>query len=353
MPRLRRDELRVAVVVWTLFGLACAGSALWGMRTHGHSPAKLAVYNLVVWNAWALGTLVVAALGRRWPLVPLSVRAIAQHVAAALVLGVVHHAWWTLMLVVLRPYDAMGPDAFGPAFANDLADRLFLEGTAYFAVLGVSYAVDSQRRLRERELRAAQLEASLAKAQLTALELQLQPHFLFNTLHAIGGLVRQRRSSEAIEMIAGLSDLLRYSLDHAGEHLVPLADELAVVRRYLAIQALRFSDRLAISIDVPEDLHRLRVPPLLLQPLVENAIRHGVERANDAATIAVRAHRDGDQLVVAVENTATGAMPAGEGVGIANTRARLHQLFADRHAFTLAGDHGRVTATIRLPAEAA
>src|SRR5688572_33114937 len=106
-----------------------------------------------------------------------------------------------------------------------MPDNLFLYGRAYFAVFGLTYAV-------ERSVRAVQLEASLARAQLTALELQLQPHFLFNTLHAIGGLVRQNRSSEAVEMIAGLSDLLRYSLDHAGKHLVPLADEIAVVKRY-------------------------------------------------------------------------------------------------------------------------
>ena len=337
----RSTVLRVAVIVWTLFGLACTATALWTMRTHGHAWWKIAFYNAVVWNAWALGTLVVAWLGRRLP--PLSLRAVAIHVAAALALGLVHHVWWTAMMVLIHPYDAMGAQTLFPAIYRDAADHLFLEGTAYFAVLGLTYAVD-------RSMRAVQLEGSLAKAQLTALELQLQPHFLFNTLHAIGGLVRQNRGSEAVEMIAGLSDLLRYSLDHAGEHLVPLADEVAVVRRYLAIQALRFSDRLVVNIDVPEELHAARVPPLMLQPLVENAIRHGVERINHTASITLRVRREGSELVVAIENSAAGPMPQTEGIGIANTRARLGQLFPGRHTFTLAGDSERVTATIRLPA---
>ena len=337
----RKTTLRVALIAWTMFGLACTATAMWTMRTHGHAWWRIALYNVLVWNAWAFATLVVARLASRFP--PLSLRAIALHVGCALGFGFVHHIWWTLMLVTLQPYDGMSPHSLFPAIYYDVPDRLFLEAAAYFAVVGLTYAV-------ERSVRAVQLEASLAKAQLTALELQLQPHFLFNTLHAIGGLVRQNRGSEAIEMIAGLSDLLRYSLDHAGKHLVPLGDEIAVVRRYLAIQALRFSDRLVISFDVPEELHTVCVPPLMLQPLVENAIRHGVERVNHAATIAVRARREGDQLVVSIENTANGPMPLTEGIGIANTRARLGQLFAQNHTFTLAGDLDRVTATIRIPA---
>lgn len=336
----RSTVLRVALIVWMLFGLACTATALWTMRTHGHTWWKIALYNALVWSAWAPGTLVVAWLGRKFP--PLSLRAVVLHVGAALGIGLVHHVWWMTMLVAIHPYDGMGLQTMFPALYRDVADHLFLEGTAYFAVLGLTYAID-------RSMRAVQLEGSLAKARLTALELQLQPHFLFNTLHAIGGLVRQNRGGEAIEMIAGLSDLLRYSLDHAGQHLVTLAEEIAVVRRYLAIQAVRFSDRLVVEVDIPDELQAARVPPLLLQPLVENAIRHGVERVNHAATITLRARREGTILVVTIENSAAG-LGQSEGVGITNTRARLEQLFPAQHTFTLASDRGRVTATIRLPA---
>ena len=343
------DVLRIAVPVWTLFGLACAGAALWGMRTHGHSAVKIIAYCVLVWNAWAFATLAVALLGRRWPLLPFSWRAAAIHVGAAVALGFLHHVWWQIMLVAIKPYDHMGIQTLWPALTADVSDRLFLEGSIYFAVLGVSYAVDYQRRLREREIRTAQLEASLAQARLAALELQLQPHFLFNTLHAIGGLVRQSRGPEAIEMIAGLSDLLRYSLDHAGKPLATLADELAIARRYLEIQAQRFSDRLTIEIDAPPDVQQVRVPALLLQPLVENAIRHGVERVGGRAKIVVRARRDADTLVLEIANTAPAPARIGEGVGIANTRARLEQLFPGRHAFALRAEDSRVVATIGLP----
>jgi LytS/YehU family sensor histidine kinase len=123
------------------------------------------------------------------------------------------------------------------------------------------------------------------------------------------------------------------------------------VRRYLDIQARRFSDRLTIEIRAGNDVGSVRVPALLLQPLVENAIRHGVERVNGPAHIALRAHREGDNLVLAIENTASGGDRISEGVGIANTRARLQQLFPDRHSFALERDDQRVVARLRLPAE--
>jgi LytS/YehU family sensor histidine kinase len=146
---------------------------------------------------------------------------------------------------------------------------------------------------------------------------------------------------------------LRYSLDHAGKNLVTLAQELAIVRRYLEIQGQRFSDRLAVDVDVPSDVQQVRVPALMLQPLVENAIQHGVERVNGPATIKLRARRDGDSLVLAIENTSSGARPVGEGIGIANTRARLQQVFADRHSFSLVSEHDRVIATLCVPFEEA
>ena len=337
----------MAFAVWTLFGLMCAASVFWSVRTHGHSPIKIAVFELLVWYAWAVATPLVTWLGARAPIIPFSLRGTVMHVAAAIVLGVAHAMWSTLLVLVMRPFDSMSIQSFA-GFGDGLRDRLFLEATVYFAILGVSYAVGYQRALREREIKAAQLEASLMQAQLTALELQLQPHFLFNTLHAIGGLVRQQRGPEAIEMIAGLSDLLRYSLDHAGKQLVPLEQELAIVGRYLEIQRLRFSDRLAVHIEVPDTVRRGLVPALLLQPLVENAVRHGVERASEPGTIDVRASRDGDDLVLAVMNNGE-ATATSEGIGITNTRARLTQLFGGRHAFTLENEASRVVATVRLP----
>lgn len=343
--------LRIALPVWTLFGLFCAAAAIWGMRTHGHSSARIIAYDVLVWWGWAAATPAIAALGRRAPLLPFAWRRAALHLGAALVVGLAHHAWWATLQVVIRPYDAMGAQSLADALSGDVTDRLFLEVTAYVAVLGVTYAIDYQRRLVERELRAAQLETSLAHARLAALELQLRPHFLFNTLHAIGGLVRQGRGPAAIEMIAGLSDLLRYSLDHAGRHLVPLEQELAITARYLEIQQRRFSDRLTTSIGAPPELGGALVPALLLQPLVENAVRHGIERSSAPGEIAIRARREGPRLAIEIRNSGPPVGAVDAGVGLENTRARLEQLYPGHHRLELRSERGGVVATVEIPCE--
>ena len=351
--RPRLVMVGVAAMVFAMFGLVCAGTTLWEMRTHGHSPLRIVVYCLFVWSAgWALLTPVVAWLGRRAPVIPFSGRALALHFAAALAVSSLHHVWWTALQVAMQPYDSMGIQTFARGLTQNLVDRGFLEGTIYFAVLGVTYAVDYQRKLRERELAQIKLEASLSQAKLTALELQLQPHFLFNTLHAIGGLVRQDRKVEAVEMINGLGDLLRYSLDNAGKPTVPLEQELAIAERYLEIQRARFSDRMTVTIDATPAARRLHLPAMLLQPLLENAVRHGIERATSASTISVTAREVDGRLSLEVFNTGElGAVEAG--IGIANTRARLEQIYGSRHELELRGEPDGVVAALVIPARAA
>lgn len=341
-----------ALLVFGVFGLVCAGTTLWEMRDHGHSGAMLVAYCLVVWSlGWAALTLVVARLGKRVKIFPATARAIGFHVAMALVVGFAHHLWWAIVLVVMRPYDGMGCQSVFEATTTNLIDHGFLECTLYFAVLGVTYAVDGQRRLREREIKAAQLEASLAQAKLTALELQLQPHFLFNTLHMIGGLVRQDRKTDAVEMINGLGDLLRYSLDHLGKPTVTLDQELAIAQRYLEIQQLRFSDRMTVLIDVTPEARRMHLPAMLLQPLLENAVRHGIEQATGPSVIEVSARVRDNRLDLTVFNTGElGAVEAG--IGMANTRARLHQLYGARCSFELRGQPDGVVAEISLRGDA-
>jgi two-component system, LytTR family, sensor kinase len=349
------STFRIALAVWTVFGLVCASAVYWEVRTHGHSPALIFAVTLLTWWAWAAATPLVGWLGRRAPLVPFSWRAGLVHVAAAAVVGLLHIAWWIGLAVWVRPFDNMGNTDFWTGVSESL-DKLFFEAMIYTAVLGTTYAVDSQRRLRQREIAALQLEKSLAHASLHALELQMQPHFLFNTLHAIGGLVRKGRSSDAIDMIAGLSDLLRYSLDNAGQHLVPLHREVDVLRRYLDIQRIRFPDRLTVEIHVPDDIARACVPAMMLQPLAENAIRHGIEPASARGRIEVRAWRDGDELHLELSNSGvlldeprTGR--PSEGIGLRNTRARLEQLYGTRQRFRLANRDGDVVASLTLPFE--
>jgi two-component system sensor histidine kinase AlgZ len=161
--------------------------------------------------------------------------------------------------------------------------------------------------------------------------------------------VRTARQRDAVTMIAGLSDLLRYSLDHAGEQSVPLAAELAITERYLEIERLRFPDRMAFEIDVAAELRCAAVPALLLQPLVENAIRHGIAPLVAPGRVAIRARRDGAQLCIEIFNTGTLAADHRAGVGLRNTLDRLRHLYRSDHRFELRAEPGGVIVSIALP----
>jgi two-component system LytT family sensor kinase len=190
---------------------------------------------------------------------------------------------------------------------------------------------------------------------LQALRMQLHPHFLFNTLNGIAGLVRDQKNKQAVDMIAGLSDLLRYTLENAGKQEVPLREELDFLELYLDIQQMRFSDRLAVRMEVaPETLDAL-VPSLILQPLVENAVRHGVAGRASAGTVGVTAELEYGLLRIKVYDDGPGLREdwtpeSGGGIGLANTRARLEQLYGVRHGFTVRNrERGGVEATLAIP----
>jgi signal transduction histidine kinase len=225
----------------------------------------------------------------------------------------------------------------------------------YGAIIAIVYATDFYRRYRERELVASQLSAQLAQAQLQALRMQLNPHFLFNAMNTIAMQVRKAANEDAVRMLAGLSDLLRYMLEDSRPPEVPLSEELVFVERYLAIEQVRFQDRLRIEVDAAPGTKDALVPTLILQPLVENAIRHGISRRAAAGRVAIRARRTDDHLLLEVEDDGPGLgaeiTPApGTGLGLKNTRARLAQLYPGEFAFDLAESAGGGTvARIRLP----
>jgi two-component system, LytTR family, sensor kinase len=231
----------------------------------------------------------------------------------------------------------------------------FLEIFSYFAVVAIAHAVDYYALFHERQVAASRLEAQLLSAQLQSLEMQLRPHFLFNTLHTIASLVRTGRSPDAVRMIAGLSDLLRASLRPDAAAEVPLREELAFVQRYLAIERIRFQDRLRIRISAGPEVLDALVPSLILQPLVENAIRHGIERRAAPGEIVLEAVRQNGTLCLRVQDSTSGASivsPAksGGGIGLSNTRARLRHLYGHRQRFELvAAPHGGTVARIELP----
>lgn len=334
---------------WTAVGLMC-GLQIWiSMIDHGHELWRVLAYQVLIWDAWFLFAPVVAWMARRYPLMPPSGKAITMHVSVALFWAPVHSAWWAMLLVKVRPYDAMNNDHFGSAFWGIYLSGLPQQLIFYCGVLVAHYAVVYYEKYRDRERAAARLEVSLSESRLHALELQIQPHFLFNTLNSISALVRTAHPREAVTMIAGLSELLRYSLDHAGEQRVSLASEVSITERYLEIERLRFPDRMSFTIDVADEVRVAAVPMLLLQPLAENAIRHGVAKQVSPGRVEIRASRQAEQLVVEVWNSGSLGEERRGGVGLRNTRDRLRHLYGEAHRFELTSARGGVLARVELP----
>jgi two-component system LytT family sensor kinase len=236
---------------------------------------------------------------------------------------------------------------------------------SYFAVLGILYAFQYYRKYQERErdalrleLHSSELRSQLMTAQLSALKMQLQPHFLFNTLNAIMVLVRQQRGRQAEQTLSLLSDLLRCVLEDVESQEVPLRRELEYLQLYLAIEQVRFQDRLHVEISADPSILEAAVPHMALQPIVENAIRHGIGRSSAAGSIRISAARVSQMLELRVQDDGPGLPPAnssqGHGIGLANTRARLQQLYGDAGQLTLEnGEHGGAVATMILPFHAA
>ena len=256
----------------------------------------------------------------------------------------------------------VGPATSLPNQIQRFFGNYFLESICTTAaVIGVLLAIDYARAVRDErvvraklEADAAALEASVTKAQLAALAMELNPHFLFNTLTAISGLIAQDRSAEAREVIRRLSELLRRTLEAGANSASTVAREIELLEDYLYIQRTRFGDRLSVTFDVGADANACAIPPMLLQPLVENAVRHGVELNEGQGSVAIRIARTNGQLQMTVADSGAGfanGAPAREGVGIANTRARLQRLYASSASLELRNRaEGGAEAVITLPA---
>lgn len=341
--------LLAAAAFWLLFGLV-AGIQVWiSMLTHGHDLVRLLGFHIAVWCVWLVPTALIVVLARRLPLSPLRPIPVAVHFLAASAIGVLHALYSIVLMLWLQPYDAMTASASEIQLGQALLTPLLLEWILYLLVLGAVLALDYGRRSREHALEAAELRRSLTDARLHALELQIQPHFLFNTLNSIAGLVRAGRRDEAIRMVAGLGDLLRYALDHAGRQRVTLGEETEMLTRYLEIHQARFPDRMSFTVEVDPALRQAAVPILILQPLAENALRHGVDQTGALNCIEVRARRVDDRLELRLSNRGQLASPVVEGIGLRNTRDRLRALYGDSARFELRQTGDQVLARVDLP----
>ena len=311
-------------------------------------------WRLIVWQGseWLiLGALtpITYYLGRRFPLRrPRLARSIGAHIIGALVLCIAWAAAGALLRLILG--EGPGNGSLQRYLASWMLTSLPWSVFMYFTVLGCVYAFSYWTEAREREAQAARLAAQLAEARLGALRMQLNPHFLFNSLNALNVLVRDARHVEATRMLELLSDVLRQVLRTDQPHEIPLDEELRFLRQYLAIEQVRFSDRLRVAFVVDDTLLDLAVPGFVLQPLVENALRHGVAKKRSAGSLEIGAQREGAVLTLWVRDDGPGLDPASrEGVGLANTRERLRTLYGDEAELVLSGDEAGTVATIRLP----
>lgn len=280
--------------------------------------------------------------------------AIPAHLAVAIItiLACSMWAWNVLPPRDFRPAessramkDPPSPRPPGPSFLH-LGFRL----PVYLAVISLAHAFYFYRRSQEREKHALELEAGLATARLEALRMQLQPHFLFNSLNAIAELVHQDPDA-ADAMLVALSSLLRLSLETSSEQEIPLERELEFINHYLAIEHVRLGDRVQVEIDVPSPLRGALVPTFLLQPLIENSIRHGLEPRGGKGHLRVSAWQNNHQLHLSITDNGvgfSGSDPLREGIGLSNTRARLHALFGTEASFFISGTEG-VQIEITLP----
>jgi two-component system LytT family sensor kinase len=355
-----RPRWLVLTLVWLIPGILAAAQSLLSMSLQGEMPRNwpFVVIQIPAWLSWALLTPIVVRVSRRAPIQREHVgRALATHAPWAVALAVLHGAFWlgaSVFVQYLREPGSFADERMAASLGVAVLGRLLSGLVTYGAIVGVATALDAQRRLREREVRSVKLEGELSAAQLSALKMQLHPHFLFNTLHAISVLIGEDPVA-ARRTVMRLGDLLRLTLSRAAANEVALSDELELVRLYLEIERTRFQDRLTVDFEVPHELLDARVPDLILQPLVENALKHGVAPRAGAARIVVRAARDDGSLVLEVSDNGGGPPPERarrDGVGLRTTRRRLAQRYGDAQRFELvSAPVGGCLARITIPFE--
>jgi len=326
------------LILGVTVGLSVLSSALsfsFAQTSAGGNLVRAVYLNTTYWLAWAVVAPLVIRLARRFRFDRQTWRkALAVHVPAMLAACFVHVA----LSVGARLWAGYGREGwtFWAALRDLYLNNVDWEMMTYCAIVGITHAVDYRRAAVEREVQAAHLETRLVEARLEVLQHQLHPHFLFNTLHGISTLMH-RDINAAETMITLLADLLRASLATRTQE-IPLKDELDLLRKYLDIERIRFGDRLTLTYDIDAETLDARVPSFLLQPLVENAIEHGIAPMSRPGSVAVHARREGDSLWLEIRDNGVGlsrdALDAlQKGIGLSNTRSRLRHLYGPHHRF--------------------
>jgi signal transduction histidine kinase len=344
----------IALGVATLVGLTSTVLLKVAIGLAGHSVSwPEAATGWIDWYLWALLTPLVVWLARELPITGRNwLRPVAAHV---LIGGAVAAAELALFALVMTGYNAVFMQfdlpSYGARYLTLLGRWLPLGMLIYALIVAVVNAVDHGRRARERDVAAARLETELARTQVSALQAQIQPHFLFNTLNTIAMAVREGRNESAVTLIAQLSGILRRSIEAAVRPETSLKQELQFVREYLRLERSRMEDRLEVRWQVSDEVQDAKVPTMLLQPLVENAVRHGIADRAEGGTITIAAATRDGALVLRVEDSGCGmSADAEEGVGIENVRRRLEAHYGpDARLILSPGPESGTVARITLP----
>jgi sensor histidine kinase YesM len=315
-----------------IFSVALALALVTASECHSITHIPSLLYGLALWGWWACVASALWKIGERVPLMSsLTPMTASTHVLTASALGVLH-----LLLIGSVGFSVAGWQAKASALSVWTSqfgiNRFGMELPMYGFVFGLTGVIQLQIRAQREAIRSLELQRQLSAAHLRALQMQLEPHFLFNTLNAITTLVELGRQKAAAEMLGHLNALLKSTLARTTPEKVPLSQELEFVGNYLAIEQVRFADRLRVEMNVDPSAVDGLVPSFLLQPIVENAIRHGIARCEHNGLVEASAIRDGDELHLRVRDTGTGMMYAqqnGHGIGLSNTRERLDHFYQD------------------------
>jgi len=328
------------VAIWSAIGLFDAIQTVVVMRSEGMHHAWFLLFwtSLLTWLPWILATPFILDLGRRYPVRWRSGGAWVRHLAGCGAVALLASAWIAVLNVAFNPYlTTPAPGPFLPEWSRKFWSGLLSYLLLYAFVLVVSHVLDSKERLALQLTETARLNELLSKAQLNALRRQIEPHFLFNTLNAISGLVREQKNDAAVSTIAALSDMLRRVVQDSNRAEVPLSEELEFLERYLEIQTVRFAERLRVTFDVPEELLGAQVPSLILQPLVENAVKHGIAKRTQGGEVRISGSRLNGMVAIRIYNDGPVLREDWQngGTGVENVRTRLESLYGKKFELSL------------------
>jgi two-component system, LytTR family, sensor kinase len=357
-PDMGRTRWILILCAWTIVGLLFAVRRIVLVKVQGTQVSWVIVgaLELVYWYVWAAYTPLVISLAKRFPLTgPRFVPHIAIHTITSLMMApsaaVTEYFLSHGLLRTVSPITDPGVLRLLPPFAVSILSMSFTGMLTYWLVVGLYQSIHFYQAAMERQTIAAQLEMQLSHAELENLKSQLHPHFLFNSLHTIG-ILMQEDVDAASHLLVCLGDLLRMALERR-ENEITLQSELEFVGKYLEIELTRFHDRLKVHMDVPPDLLGVYVPSLALQPLVENAIKHGISVDSAAGRLEIAAKLHNGRVWLCVRDDGPGPAPGSRlrfGVGLTNVQSRLKQLYGDESSLELTGGDGRgCEAIITIP----